>query len=184
MTRNRILILSAALGALVVLLASTWFFAMQSEARKQKDDHLKGREPLEIASNVNLPLPAYRIANLEQQEIPADELRRGRVLLVYLTTSCEPCLKEVEIISRLHRDAPPDLRIYGISFERPAQVATFVKEFDLKFPMLIDMSSQLARSLEVHYFPSKYLVEEGVITTIWPGLTRDEAHLRQQLKIK
>jgi len=106
------------------------------------------------------------------------------VLIVYLTTSCEPCIKEVETISRLQWDAPQDLRIYGINFERPAQVATFVKEFDLKFPVLINMSSQLARSLDIHYFPSKYLVEDGVITKVRRGATRDKADLRCQLKIQ
>ena len=46
------------------------------------------------------------------------------------------------------------------------------------------MGSQLARSLDIHYFPSKYLVEDGVITKVWRGATQDEAELRQQLGIK
>lgn len=79
---------------------------------------------------------------------------------------------------------PPGLRVYGVAIERPAQVATFVEEFDLKFPVLIDMGSQLARSLDIHHFPSKYLVEEGVITKVWRGATQDEAELRRQLSIK
>jgi peroxiredoxin len=182
MTRKQIVIVSAVVGVLVALAASAWFFATQQNTGKQKER--AGRASVEEFTTSNQPLPAYRIANLEQQEISADELRHGRVLLVYLTTSCEPCIKEVAAISRLHRDAPPDLRIYGISFERPAQVTTFAKEFDLKFPVLIDMSSQLARSLDVHYFPSKYLVENGVITKVWRGTTKDEADLRRQLNIQ
>jgi peroxiredoxin len=182
MTGKRTVIISALAGALVALAASAWFFAAQRNTGKQKET--TDRASVEEFTTSTQPLPAYRIANLEQQEIPADELRRGRVLLVYLTTGCEPCIKEVGTISRLHQDAPSDLRIYGISFERPAQVATFVKEFDLKFPVLIDMSSQLARSLDIHYFPSKYLVEDGVITKVWRGATKDEADLRRQLNIQ
>lgn len=88
------------------------------------------------------------------------------------------------MVTRLKRDAPPDLQIYGVGIERPAQIETFVKEFDLKFPVLVDMGSQLARSLDIHYFPSKYLVKDGVIIRIWRGATQDEAELRQQLDIK
>jgi peroxiredoxin len=182
MTTKRTVVISAVVGALVALAGSAWFFAAQRNTRQQKEGTASASAAEFTTSNQ--PLPAYRIANVEQQEISADELRRGRVLLVYLTTSCEPCIKEVGTISRLHHDAPSDLRIYGISFERPAQVATFVKEFDLKFPVLIDMSSQLARALEIHYFPSKYLVEDGVITKVWRGATKDEADLRRQLNIQ
>jgi len=182
MTKKRTVIISAVVGVLVALAASAWFFAAQRNAPNSQEG--AARASAAEFTTSNQPLPAYRIANIEQQEIPADELRHGRVLLVYLTTSCQPCVKEVGTISRLHRDAPSDLRIYGISFERPAQVATFVKEFDLKFPVLIDMSSQLARSLDIHYFPSKYLVENGVVTKVWRGATKDEADLRRQLNIQ
>jgi peroxiredoxin len=182
MTKKQTVVVSAVAGALVALAAAAWFFAVQLNTRRSEGG--TARASVAEFTTSNQPLPAYRIANVEQQEIPADELRHGRVLLVYLTTSCEPCIKEVETISRLHQDAPADLRIYGISFERPAQVATFIKEFKLKFPVLIDMSSQLARSLDIHYFPSKYLVEDGVITKVWRGATKDEADLRRQLKIQ
>lgn len=60
----------------------------------------------------------------------------------------------------------------------------FVKEFDLKFPVLIDMSSQLARPLDIHYFPSIYLAEDGVIAKVWRGITRDEADLYRQLSVQ
>jgi peroxiredoxin len=60
-------------------------------------------------------------------------------------------------------------------------VATFAKEFDLKFPLLIDAGGKLAGSLDIHYFPSTYLVEDGVITKSWRGVIRDEADFRHQL---
>jgi peroxiredoxin len=183
MIRNHIAVLSAGLGALMMLAVTVWLVAAQLNAPLQAGAVARGRTTTGAAPESGQPLPEYHIANLDQQEIPADELRRGRVLLVYLTTSCEACVKETEVISRLHRDAPPDLRVYGIAIERPAQVATFVKEFDLKFPVLIDMGSQLTRSLDIHYFPSKYLVEDGIIKKVWRGSTQDEAELRRQLGI-
>jgi peroxiredoxin len=182
MSPKRIALLSAGLGGLTVLAVAAWLFSAALDARKAE---VGGRKaPAEASSGERRPLPPYRMANLDQQEIQADELRRGRVLLVYLTTGCDPCVKEVEVVSRLQRDAPPDLRVYGVAIERPAQVATFVKEFDLKFPILIDMGSEMARALDIHHFPSMYLVEDGIITKVWRGATRDEAELRRQLGMK
>jgi peroxiredoxin len=129
-------------------------------------------------------MPDHRLIGLDGQALPADELRQGRVLFVYLTTNCEPCIKEVEVISRLHRDARSALRIYGISIDRPAQINTFIEEFDLKFPIFVDENARLAKSLDIHHFPSKYYVEDGVITKIWRGRTKDEATLRHELSIE
>jgi peroxiredoxin len=182
MLKNRFAIISFALGVVVALAAVILYLAtrprvQQASARNQTfEANSDGQKQ---------PLPAYHLATLrEQKELSPDELRRGRVLLVFLTTGCGPCIKELDVVSRLYRDAPQELRIYGVGIERPAQIETFVKEFDLKFPMLIDMSAQLAKSLDIHYFPSTYLIEDGVIIHIWRGATQDEAELRRMLKIK
>lgn len=180
MSRSRITILVV----LVVLVTSMLFTTSRLSAGKQTRDIGKDRMPVGLISTSHRPLPAYRLANINQQDIPADELSHGRVLLVYITTSCEPCVKEAKIISRLHATNLSNLRIYGVSFESSTQVATFVKEFDLKFPMLIDMSAQLAKSLDIRYFPSSYLVEDGVITKMWRGVTMDEADLYRQLNLQ
>lgn len=179
MTWNRTTSLTA-----LVLIAAACFFTTRHTAQKRKEAagvELASVGPVSIARR---PLPDYRMVGVDMREVPADALRRGRVLLVYLTTGCDPCVQEVGVISRLHRDAPSDLRVFGVGIERPAQLATFVKEFDLKFPVLVDVGSQLARSMEIHYFPSKYLVEDGVITKEWRGKTKDEATLRRQLGLQ
>lgn len=180
MTRNR----TTSLIALVVLTAAASLSATRLIAHKRTEAAGVEGSSAEPVSTARRPLPDYRMINKDMQEVPVDALRHGRVLLVYLTTSCDPCVQETGVISRLYRDAPPDLKIYGVGIERPAQIGTFVKEFDLKFPMLVDVGSQLARAMDVHHFPSKYLVEDGVVTREWRGKTKDEAALRRQLGLQ
>lgn len=184
MFHNRILFVPAAAGALIVLAGAALLFTLRPAAHKRAEVSPKDRPPSADATASGRELPKYRLAELNHRELAPDELRHGRVLLVFLTTGCEACVKDLDVVSRLSRDAPPDLRVYGVSFERQAQVETFVKEFDLKFPLLIDGGGGLARELDIHYFPSKYLVENGVITNSWRGVTRDEAELRRQLGYK
>lgn len=174
MTRNQ-------LTLLVVLAALAGLFVIKPAVRSQREEHGKAGAALGLLDTKPQPLPSSRLMNLNRQEMPVDVLRRGRVLLVFLTTNCDPCVKEAQVISRLHRDVKPGLHVYGIGIERPAQIATFVDEFGLQFPMLIDVNANLARSLDVHHFPSKYLIEDGMVTKVWRGKTQDEVALRQQL---
>lgn len=173
-----ILVAAAVFGATGVL------FTTQVSTGRQAKGISKDQAPTGLIPTSRSPLPAHRLASIDQQEPQLGELSRGRVLLVYITTSCEPCIKEVKSISRLQALKPTDLRIYGVSFERAEQVATFVKAQDLKFPVLIDTNALLARSLDVRYFPSKFLVEDGAITKMWRGITTDEPELYRQLNLQ
>lgn len=179
MRRNQLKIFSA----LVMLGTSVFVLTSHPGAGRRTEDAGKDGAQVGLVSTSRQPLPAHRLANVNQQEVPADELKKGRVLLVYLTTSCQPCIDELKTISRLHEAGPPGLRIYGISFERPARVENFVREFDIRFPVLIDMSAQLAKALDLRHFPTTFLVEDGVITKVWRGATRDEAALYRQLGV-
>lgn len=170
-------------GVLAALVTSAWLATTRPHASNRAGAGDKGGTPAGALAASRQPLPPHRLANLNRQEVAADELSRGRVLLVFMTTSCEPCVEEAKVISRLHAAAPPTLKIFGVSFERPAQLETFVKEFDLKFTMLTDPNAQLIRALDIHHFPTALLVEDGLIAAAWRGLIRDEAELRRHLGV-
>jgi peroxiredoxin len=181
MSRKQITILVT----LTFLAASMWAFASRLSAGKQTQGAREERgADASPVSTERQPLPPSHMTYLDQQKVSDDELSHDRVLLVYITTSCKPCLEETEIISRLQESNPGNLRIYGISFERPEQVSNYVKNAGVKFPVLIDADAQLARSLDLHYFPSTMMVENGTITKIWRGVTRDEADLYRQLNLQ
>jgi len=182
MLRIRFTALSVCLAALVVITAGALLYGERAGARSGGGG-LWGA-PSGAASKEGERLPAHSLMSLERREAVGDELHKGRVLIVYLTTSCKACIKEAEIIARLQRDAPPGLRIYGVAIEGPTQVEAFAKEFNLTFPFLIDNQSRLARALNIERFPSKYFVQDGVITKVWRGLTPNPNELRQQLDIE
>lgn len=177
MNRN----LTVTLSALMVLGASAVIFASKLANGRVASDSGRGTAPAGLIPSSRQPLPPSSMVDVDQRELADGELTRGRVLLIYLTTSCGPCVEQAQIISRLSESPPPGLRIYGVSFEQPAQVATFTKQLDLRFPILIDVGGKLAGSLNIHYFPSVYLVEDGTIIKAWRGVTRDESDFRRQL---
>jgi peroxiredoxin len=136
------------------------------------------------AKTIDKPLPDAPLTDLEGQEAPPDELRRGRYLLVFLTSGCGPCVDEANSISRMLQGGASPLRVYGVGVEKQGQVANFVKEYDFKFPFLLDKDSGLRLGLDVRIFPSKFLVEDGVVKKAWYGKAPDEAMLRSQLAME
>jgi peroxiredoxin len=188
MSMKKMIISSAVVGlllsaSLVVLLFRT---SAQQElgASAQRETSVGSRVLSPEPKTIEKPLPETRLADLEGREIPSDELRRGRALIVFLTSGCVPCIDEANAISRLLQNGPSPLRVYGVGVERPGQVANFVKEYDLKFPVLLDKDLGLKQSLDVRIFPSKFLVEDGIVKKAWYGKAQDEAKLRSQLALE
>jgi peroxiredoxin len=179
MFRFLIIILSLAAGVVATTAAVSLLPARKTSPAPSVDSR-----PLAEAANHTLQkLPDYRLFTLDEKELPSQEISRGRVLLFYMNTGCEACAKEVGVVSRLARDASKDLRVYGVGFESPGQLAAFVKESGIEFPVVVDGGSRLMMSLDINRFPTKLLVEDGVIKRVWYGTTVDEAEFRHQLGI-
>src|SRR5437879_178132 len=45
------------------------------------------------------PLPATQLLELDGKQVPPEILRKGKVLLVFLTTHCQACQKEFRLLS-------------------------------------------------------------------------------------
>lgn len=181
-----------AAAAAVILSATTAVFFFKTSAQKSPAQASPARQEAAGGSRVlspearkiNKPLPDVRLADLEGREVPSDELRRGRHLLVFLTSGCGPCVDEANSISRVLEGSASPLSIHGVGVEKQEKVANFVKENGYKFPFLLDKDSGLRVGLDVRIFPSKFLVEDGVVKKAWYGKSPDEAMLRGALGIE
>ena len=189
MNNKKLVLLAAAAGILLSAVLAVLLLKTSAQKPSAQDTSTQAtagggsRTLSPEARTVDKPLPEARLADLEGREVSADELRRGRYLLVFLTTGCSPCVDEADNISRLLEGDASQPRVYGVGIESPARVAGFVKEHDYKFPFLLDKDSGLRESLGVRIFPSKFLVEDGVVKTAWYGKAPDEAMLRSQLAL-
>jgi peroxiredoxin len=189
MSSKKLVVLSVAAG--ILLSATTAVFLLKTSAQKTSAHQTPARQEAggsrvlsPEAKTIDKPLPDALLADLEGREVPSGELRRGRYLLVFLTSGCGPCVDEASSISSMLQGGASPLRVYGVGVERPGQVANFVKEYDFKFPFLLDKDSGLRRGLDVRIFPSKFLVEDGVVKKAWYGKAQDEAMLRSQLALE
>jgi peroxiredoxin len=185
MPNKKLVLISAAAGLLLSALLAMLLLktSVQKTSAQRKTADGSSRLLLPEAKTIDKPLPDVRLADLQGREVSPDELRRGRYLLVFLTTGCSPCVEEAGSISRLLPSGSSQPRVYGVGVENASRVADFVIANDFKFPFILDRDSGLRQFLDVRIFPSKFLVEDGVVKKAWYGKAPDEAALRSQLAL-
>src|SRR5713226_9786635 len=91
-------------------------------------------------------LPQTELLELDGNNIPPEMLRKGKVLLVFLTTGCEACQKELTILSRVESEISDKVRVYGVGVENRNQIITFIKENQFKTKILLDKDRKLMKS--------------------------------------
>ena len=161
--RNTIWVIGLAVIFVFVFCGGFVYFYRSRQAKQPSQD------------GTGKPLPAAELIDESNHVLPDSELRRGRLMLVFVTTDCDACMKESEFLSSVvekHNNIP----FYGVvSF---GDKETSLREGKEKFPfkLLYDQNHRLAGQLGVVRVPIKVYVEDGIIKKSWGGATvNDEA---------
>jgi peroxiredoxin len=111
-----------------------------------------------------IPAPNFRLPRLDAHgELSLSELRGRRVLLVFSSPSCGPCLTLAPELEKFHR-AYPDLELVMISKGEPKENRAKVKEHGLTFPVVLQQQWEISRQYAMFATPVAYLIDEaGVI---------------------
>ena len=100
----------------------------------------------------------------------------GRVVLLnFWATWCGPCRAEVPSMEQLYRELKDQgFSIVAINSQEPAeQVASFVQEMGMSFPVLLDSLGKVGATYGVRAIPTTYIIDpEGAILARMVG-TRD-----------
>lgn len=119
------------------------------------------------------PLPEGKLIDEFNQQLPDSQLRHGRLFLVFITPSCDACMKESQFLSTIigkYNKIP----FYGVISFGDKDVA--LREAKDKFPFKVfyDDHVQIAGPLGITRVPVKLYVEDGVIKKAWGGATVDD----------
>jgi peroxiredoxin len=127
--------------------------------------------------------PDFQLLSLEGDEL---ELRdfRGHVVVLNLWASwCPPCRAEMPAIQSLYeRYEQEGLIVLGVNMtaqDRVAAASTFVSEFGLTFPILLDESGLVANLYQMRALPTTFFIDrDGVIQNVVVGGPISEVTLR------
>ncbi len=125
------------------------------------------------------PASNFTIADLAGGEASLSDYYGSWVVLTFFATWCGPCRSELPTLERLHRERAADgVVVLGVSVDDPgAQLADFVRQLNLTFPVLWDQTKQVGAAYRASSIPISYLVSpEGQLVGVSRG-SRDWAAL-------
>jgi thiol-disulfide isomerase/thioredoxin len=116
------------------------------------------------------PAPALSGPSVEGTPL-ALAARPGKPVLVHFwATWCGVCRAEQDTIDALAEDH--EVITVAAQSGSPGQVAAFVQQENLRFPVIVDASGELARRWGVHAFPTSFvLAPDGTIRSTEVGYT-------------
>lgn len=122
--------------------------------------------------------PAFELTTADgEQQVTLESLRGKVVLLDFWSTSCPPCVRQMNDLEVLREQIDEeDLVILGINTEgAPAQlVADFARERGVTYPMLVD-GAMVSTRYRVERLPTLYIIDrEGMIRWSRVGFTNHE----------
>jgi cytochrome c biogenesis protein CcmG/thiol:disulfide interchange protein DsbE len=128
--------------------------------------------PMEVGS----PAPDFPAHDLQGRKVTLAQLRGQVVLLNIWATWCEPCRQEMPSMERLHRQLGPEgLRIVAVSIDaspstaddsgrRGGDVAAFVREFGITFPVWRDPAGDVQQLYRTTGVPESFVISrDGTI---------------------
>lgn len=111
------------------------------------------------------PLP-FELATLDGEKVSLDSLLGKPVIIHFWATWCDACVAEVPLFNRVYEKYEASgLKILGISEdEDEAALRLFVKSYQIEFPILPDIDSQVADSYKSYGVPTTIAIgKDGLI---------------------
>jgi thiol-disulfide isomerase/thioredoxin len=158
------------LPALIGIITSFFIFLKIWEKRKEN--------PRPQGTSVSgSSLPKGKMINLQTNQDDYEKLKKGKVLLVFLTRGCDACKKEIPNIAQALPSLVPKMDVYGVYLEERSIVDRFVRENQIEFPILLDSGGRMFAGLGITLIPAKVLIEDGTITKTWFGSSPSKSAL-------
>jgi thiol-disulfide isomerase/thioredoxin len=161
----------------VVLLAGLAVFQTIS-ARKEKT-----ALPAGVGPQIGLEAPLLELPALDGLTYKVGGKRDKPLLLNYWASWCGPCREEAPDLTRLYDQYKDRFDIYAVNVTVQDEVSAakdMVKEFDFKFPVLLDYQG---RSMDIYNYkaiPTSFLIDkDGKIVEIMHVV--EPKHLEQRI---
>ncbi len=127
----------------------------------------------------------FSCKDLRGQTWSLDKIKGKVVLLRFWTDWCSHCRYEMPVIENYYRKLNKEgFIVLAVNVKQSPRVAeAFTAQFDVTFPVLIDLDGKLAQEYGVHTIPTNFLIDrQGMIREICMGdLFKDKTFMQSLL---
>jgi peroxiredoxin len=128
----------------------------------------------------------FNCQDLKGQTWSLDKVRGKVVLLRFWADWCPHCRYEMPVIENYYRKLSKEgFVVLAVNVKQRAQVVeAFIAQFDITFPILLDLDGKTAQKYGVYAIPTNFLIDrQGVVREICVGeLFKDKDFMEGLLK--
>jgi peroxiredoxin len=120
----------------------------------------------------NYPVPQLALTDVQGDPVTLEDYRGMVVLVNNWATWCPPCKIEMpELQAYFTRHTAQGFVVVAIESGEPAdQVASFIKENGLTFPVWLDLQGLALETFQNWDLPSSYVIDrQGIVRFTWTG---------------
>jgi peroxiredoxin len=163
---------------LLLLMLATGFTGCGKEEQSnpgttEKEKEESPEQILKESPQEGFLAPDFSLPDLKGATMTLSEYRGKVVLLNLWATWCGPCRREIPSLERLYQmRKDEDFEILAVSLDRtsPSGVASFVANFRMSFPVVVDPGGKAGRLYWARAIPSSFLLDKkGVIRWVVRG---------------
>ena len=164
-------------GGLIVLSLAALLILTNTEDTAASERNAAGGIPSAIPVAVEFPAPEIQLVDLKGSPVSLADFKGQVVLVNNWAIWCPPCKAEMPVLQDYYNENRQyDFTIIGIEAgEPPADVAAFVDEYQLSFPIWPDPQQQAMRAFQAFSLPNSYVLDRsGIVRLAWTGAISKE----------
>ncbi|MDF2720664.1 MAG: TlpA family protein disulfide reductase [Paenibacillus sp.] len=136
----------------------------------------------ETAPKVNAMAPGFKLTALDGQVYEVGGAREKPLLVNFWASWCGPCELEAPDLKAMYDKYADQIDFYAVNMtesDRMDNIASFVKHYEYKFPVLLDSDGKVGELYRISGIPMSYLIDKnGVIKEGFSILHPDELEKR------
>ncbi|HXF86162.1 MAG TPA: TlpA disulfide reductase family protein [Anaerolineales bacterium] len=166
--------------AFILILGLIWIFASADQANVST----AGKIP---APQKGFLAPDFELNTLDGNTLRLSNLRGQAVLINFWATWCLPCRAEMPTLEKIYQEYKGQgLVVLAVNMtyqDAHSNIAAFVEEYDLTYPILLDENNVVGFVYQVRSLPASFFIDrEGIIRDVIIGGPMAEALLRTRVE--
>lgn len=156
----------------------------------KKDSHQVGTakqqrtlEDTEIGIKKGNIAPDFELLSLDGEAVKLSDFAGKKVILNFWATWCPPCRAEMPHMEKFYEKYGKGAVVLAVNLthteKKQSNVSTFVEDFELSFPIVMDEEGDVTGMYQVFAYPTSYMIDsQGIIQEIYRG-AMDYATMKQ-----
>ena len=131
--------------------------------------------------------PDFTLDTLQGEKATLSHLRGKLVIVNFWATWCLPCRKETPALEEAYEQYKDSgMVILGVNLtdqDSVSEVESFVQEFKLTYPILLDRDGSISYLYQIEGLPMTFFINrEGIIRTVVVGGPMSETFIRSKIE--